>query len=572
MTAGGRPSAKSTLPLRSPCTICEGSASGRRAASRRSTPGSAARIARLRLAPGDAVGVHPDVVARVEEGRLAAGGSAFFELAVQLVGDGQDPFPARGSCAPSRKRAAVQPLALRPPSPARSGTARRRPCCRPGAPPARRAAPGCIERLAARSHPRARRSPDLPPAARARRRRRRTRRAPPAAARASGQRERERVDDARVELAAGRRAQLLERLAVGQRPRGRRGRRASRCRRRRPPRCAPRAGCPRRPGRRGSRAPSQRSWWLRTARRRPTARARSRPGPRRSRVLAQRRPLLRVQRTGLREHAVRTAILPTSCSSPPSRQRSTAPRGRSSALATRPARSATCACARSGTPSRMLTERPASLPGARPAAAPPRDPCGQLARAHAVAPAALGRVERAVGGVEQAVHGRAAGRARRAHRGRLRSAPPAGERRPPTAARTRSAARAAPRRCGCAAAGRRTPRRPSAPPCRSARPLADAARALAQRLVAGQVPEAVVDLLEVVEVDDQQARRLALAAGARQLGREHVAEVAAVGELGQHVDAAQPLGLGAGALRLAQRGLGQRQGLAQAAPPSPCGR
>ena len=72
-------------------------------------------------------------------------------------------------------------------------------------------------------------------------------------------------DDPRVELRAGAALELRDRLARPSSPRGRGARRSSRRRRRRRRRCARRAGSPRRRVRRGSRAPSQRSWLARTS-------------------------------------------------------------------------------------------------------------------------------------------------------------------------------------------------------------------------------------------------------------------------------------------------------------------
>ena len=68
-----------------------------------------------------------------------------------------------------------------------------------------------------------------------------------------------------------------------------------------------------------------------------------------------------------------------------------------------------------------------------------------------------------------------------------------------------------------------------------ARGRAEAARHLQQHLVADVVPEAVVDLLEPVEVDEQQRDRCARALPARQRLLEPVAEERAVGEAGEAV-------------------------------------
>ena len=75
-------------------------------------------------------------------------------------------------------------------------------------------------------------------------------------------------DDRRVELRPGAAAQLGDGRVVRAAPPGSCDRSSSRSRRRRRRRCGQRAGCPRPPGRRGSRAPSQCSWHERTSRRR----------------------------------------------------------------------------------------------------------------------------------------------------------------------------------------------------------------------------------------------------------------------------------------------------------------
>src|SRR5580765_5696040 len=67
----------------------------------------------------------------------------------------------------------------------------------------------------------------------------------------------------------------------------------------------------------------------------------------------------------------------------------------------------------------------------------------------------------------------------------------------------------------------------------------DARRQLAQDLIAGAVAETVVDALELVDVEIDDAERLARAARARALGRERGLEAAPVEEAGEAVRARQ---------------------------------
>src|SRR6185295_11838097 len=65
--------------------------------------------------------------------------------------------------------------------------------------------------------------------------------------------------------------------------------------------------------------------------------------------------------------------------------------------------------------------------------------------------------------------------------------------------------------------------------------LAEDVREGAQYLVAGLVAEAVVDLLEVVQVGQDEREGAAEALGAADLARERVLELTAVGKLGEAV-------------------------------------
>ena len=62
-----------------------------------------------------------------------------------------------------------------------------------------------------------------------------------------------------------------------------------------------------------------------------------------------------------------------------------------------------------------------------------------------------------------------------------------------------------------------------------------APRDFLQRLVARQVAEAIVDLLEVVDVDHQAGQRLAGALGARQFLAQPIVEIAAVVPAGEEI-------------------------------------
>ena len=85
-------------------------------------------------------------------------------------------------------------------------------------------------------------------------------------------------------------------------------------------------------------------------------------------------------------------------------------------------------------------------------------------------------------------------------------------------------------------AGRRTRRRRTGRPCRSGeRRSEQPLRHLAQHRVAGGVAEAVVDGLEVVEVDEHDADRPAAAERAHERMLDAVGEERAVGELGDRV-------------------------------------
>ena len=143
-TAAAMPAAKSTLPLRSPCTICEARSSGRRAAQQLPDLGERRRTGRRPPHPRRRGLRAPRLVARVQEGRPRQ----VREPAVQLVGDIQDRPPARLVSALQEARGRPAPCSGLP-SLARSGTASRsRP---PAAPPARPAARGCSRAASARS-------------------------------------------------------------------------------------------------------------------------------------------------------------------------------------------------------------------------------------------------------------------------------------------------------------------------------------------------------------------------------------------------------------------------------------
>ena len=80
----------------------------------------------------------------------------------------------------------------------------------------------------------------------------------------------------------------------------------------------------------------------------------------------------------------------------------------------------------------------------------------------------------------------------------------------------------------------------SSPPIRAAlsparMPIAQRVGHRAQDLVAGEVPERVVDLLEAVEVEHDERRPLVVAPAARELGGEVLLEAAPVPEPGQRV-------------------------------------
>ena len=62
-----------------------------------------------------------------------------------------------------------------------------------------------------------------------------------------------------------------------------------------------------------------------------------------------------------------------------------------------------------------------------------------------------------------------------------------------------------------------------------------APRDFLERLVAGQVSEAIVDLLEVIDVDHEAGQRLAGAFGARQLLAQPVVEIAPVVPAGEEI-------------------------------------
>ena len=74
----------------------------------------------------------------------------------------------------------------------------------------------------------------------------------------------------------------------------------------------------------------------------------------------------------------------------------------------------------------------------------------------------------------------------------------------------------------------------------------------AEDLVAGRVPVGVVDLLEAVEVEEDEAEVAAVAAAALELAAEHLVEVAVVVEPGERVLNREPL------LGLVERRVGQR--------------
>ena len=68
-------------------------------------------------------------------------------------------------------------------------------------------------------------------------------------------------------------------------------------------------------------------------------------------------------------------------------------------------------------------------------------------------------------------------------------------------------------------------------------------REVLEHVVARQVPEAVVDLLEVVDVEHHQRQRAPVAMRARDLALDRVQEVALVEDLRQPVDGRQPVDL-----------------------------
>src|SRR5262249_44136847 len=72
---------------------------------------------------------------------------------------------------------------------------------------------------------------------------------------------------------------------------------------------------------------------------------------------------------------------------------------------------------------------------------------------------------------------------------------------------------------------------------------ADTRRQLAQREVARQVPQLVVDILEKVDVKQQKCQRPGVAAGTDQFAVEEFHQVALVVNLGQGIDNGQPVNL-----------------------------
>ena len=70
--------------------------------------------------------------------------------------------------------------------------------------------------------------------------------------------------------------------------------------------------------------------------------------------------------------------------------------------------------------------------------------------------------------------------------------------------------------------------------------LAEVRRELREHLVAARMAEAVVDPLEVVDVHEAEAERIALRAGVCELALEPVVEVAVVAEPGQRVGQREP--------------------------------
>ena len=73
--------------------------------------------------------------------------------------------------------------------------------------------------------------------------------------------------------------------------------------------------------------------------------------------------------------------------------------------------------------------------------------------------------------------------------------------------------------------------------------VADAVGRLGQDAVAGEVADAVVDRLEVVEVEDDERQAAAVALGAGDLAGERLVEVAAVVQAGERVEIGELAGL-----------------------------
>ena len=184
----------------------------------------------------------------------------------------------------------------------------------------------------------------------------------------------------------------------------------------------------------------------------------------------------------------------------------------------------------------------------------------------AVAPEALGRVQRAVGGAHQVGRGLHLGR-RGGHADRGRDRQPGSRRTPRAGCGAGARRRPGRRRRRCAGGRRRTPRRRAASGCRR---RACCARSTdgeaAQHRVAGLVVEGVVDALEVVEVADEQRHRplaagvldplLEVAAVAQAGERVVLGEVAHVGEVARRLDRGGGL-VGEGAQRLEALGGGE---------------
>ncbi len=184
---------------------------------------------------------------------------------------------------------------------------------------------------------------------------------------------------------------------------------------------------------------------------------------------------------------------------------------------------------------------------------------------HAVAPPALGRGERAVGAVDQALdRAQSTAGAHGADRHGHGQEPPAIHRDGQHPDEPADLVGEAAQRLVIGHGRRQHDELLAAPAAEhvvAAQTALQAMRDLGEHAVADGAPIDVVDALEVVEIEQQHAGRNARAVGAGELGRDRIEHVAAVVEPGERVHAGALLGLGASAL-----GGQQRLGLAAQAP------